>query len=101
MGHPSPEQLDLFADAPRARRPARRPKPPPLDEARLQAKLAGARQRVRNLIVIGMNPGVPANTREAAHKIESWTREQVRPHSRMLADFRARQSRPKRDGQLP
>jgi hypothetical protein len=90
------EQLDLFADAPRARRPARRPKPPLLDEARLQTKLAGARQRVRNLIVLGMNPGVPADTREAAHKMESWTREQVRVHSRVLADFRARQSRPRR-----
>jgi hypothetical protein len=36
-----------------------RPKPPPLDEARLRMKLAGARQRVRNLIVLGMNPGYP------------------------------------------
>jgi hypothetical protein len=68
-----------------------RPKPPPLDEARLHA-----RQRVRNLIVIGMNPGVPAGTREAAHKMEIWTREQVRVHSRVLADFRARQGRPRR-----
>jgi hypothetical protein len=94
MRNPASEQLDLFADAPRAAR--RRPKPPQLDEAQLEMKLAGARQRVRNLIVIGMNPGVPADTREAAHKMESWTRELVRVHSRVLADFRARQSRPRR-----
>jgi hypothetical protein len=101
MRHPAPEQLDLFADAPGATRRAGRPKPPPLDEARLQMKLAGARQRVRNLIVLGMNPGVSAEMREAVHKMESWTREQVRVHSRVLADFRARQGRPKRDGQRP
>ena len=98
---PPPEQLDLFADAPRGRWPVQRPKPPPLDEAGLEMKLAGARQRVRNLIVIGMNPGVPPDLREAAHKMESWTREQVRVHSRVLAEFRARQGRPRRDGQLP
>jgi hypothetical protein len=73
-----------------------RPKPPPLDETQLEKKLAGARQRVRNLIVIGMNPGVSADMREAAHKMESWTREQVRVHSRVLADFRARLGRPRR-----
>jgi hypothetical protein len=73
-------------------------RPKPLDEA---VKLDGARQRVRNLIVIGMNPGVRPDLREAARKMEIWTREQVRVHSRVLADFRARQSRLRRDGQLP
>jgi hypothetical protein len=76
------------------------PKPPPLDEARLQGKLAVARQRVRNLIVLGMNPGVSEETREAVHKMESWTRAEVKVHSRLLEHFRARQSRSRR-GQMP
>jgi hypothetical protein len=78
-----------------------RPKPPPVDEARLQMKLAGARQRVRNLIVLGMNPGVSAETREAVRKTESWTRAEVKVHARLLEHFRARQSRQRRDGQVP
>jgi hypothetical protein len=85
-----------------ARAPMRnRPKPPPLDEARLQMKLAGARQRVRNLIVLGMNPGVSAETRAAVQKMESWTRAEVKVHSRLLEHFRWRQSRSRGDGQLP
>jgi hypothetical protein len=86
----SPAQLDLFADVPR-RMGARRPKRPPLDEARLEMKLAGARQRVRNLIVLGMNPGVSGETREAVHKMERWTRAEVRVHIRVLERFRERQ----------
>jgi hypothetical protein len=69
---------------------------PPLDEARLQMKLAGARERVKNLIVLGMKPGVSAETREALHKVESWTRSEVKVHRRLLEDFRARKSRPRR-----
>jgi hypothetical protein len=84
-----PAQLDLFADVPRGMRP--RPKRPPLDEARLEMKLAGARQRVRNLIVLGMNPGVWGETREAVHKMETWTRVEVRVHIRVLERFRERQ----------
>jgi hypothetical protein len=84
-----PAQLDLFADVPRGVRP--RPKRPPLDEARLQMKLAGARQRVRNLIALGLNPGVSGETREAVHKMERWTREEVRVHIRVLKRFRERQ----------
>jgi hypothetical protein len=86
----SPAQLDLFADAPRGIG-ARRPKRPPLDEARLEMKLAGARQRVRNLIVLGMNPGVSGETREAVHKMERWTRAEVRVHIRVLERFREQQ----------
>jgi hypothetical protein len=80
--------LDLFADAPRAAGPGGRPKRPSLDEARLEMKLAGARQRVRNLIVLGMNPGVSGETREAVHKMETWTRAEVRVHVRVLERFR-------------
>jgi hypothetical protein len=61
----------------------------------------GARQRVRNLIVLGMNPGVSAEMREAVRKMESWTRAEVKAHRRLLEHFQARQSRPRRNGQLP
>jgi hypothetical protein len=87
----SPAQLDLFADVPRGVGPGGRPKRPPLDEARLEMKLAGARQRVRNLIVLGMNPGVSGETREAVHKMERWTRAEVRVHIQVLERFRERQ----------
>jgi hypothetical protein len=87
----SPAQLDLFADVPRGVGP--RPKWPPLDEARLEMKLAGARQRVRNLIVLGMSPGVSGETREAVHKMERWTRAEVRVHIRVLERFREQQRR--------
>jgi hypothetical protein len=86
----SPAQLDLFANVPRGM-DARRPKRPPLDEARLKMKLAGARQRVRNLIVLGMNPGVSGEMREAVHKMERWTRAEVRVHIRVLERFREQQ----------
>jgi hypothetical protein len=75
-----------------------RPKPPPPDEARLQLKLAGARQRVRNLIVLGMNPGVSEATRQAVHKMESWTRAEVKVHRRLLENFQAQRSHSRRDG---
>jgi hypothetical protein len=78
-----PKQLELLA-IPRGARP--RPKRPPLDEARLEMKLAGARQRVRN--VLGMNPGVSGEAREAVHKMERWTRAEVRVHIRVLERFR-------------
>ena len=100
MKNPAPQQLDLFAEIPRAIRHAGRSKPPPLDEARLQMKLAGARQRVRNLVVLGMNPGVPAEKREAVHKMEQSTRAEVRVHIRLLEHFRVQQSQPRRDEQL-
>jgi hypothetical protein len=76
------------------------PKPPPLDEARLRMKLAGARQRVRNLIVLGMNPGVSAETRDAVRKIESWTRAEVKVHSQLLEHFQARQSGSRQKGAI-
>jgi hypothetical protein len=82
-----PNQMD-FVDVPRGVGPGERPKWPPLDEARLEMKLAGARQRVRNLIVLGMNPGVSGETREAVHKMERWTRAEVRVHIRVLERFR-------------
>jgi hypothetical protein len=85
----SPTQLDLFADVPRGVRP--RPKRPPLDEARLEMKLAGARQRVRNLIVLGMRPGLSAAMREVVHGLETPTRVEVRVHIRVLERFRAQQ----------
>jgi hypothetical protein len=91
MKSPAPKQLDLFADVPHGVRRRGRPKRPPLDEARLEMKLAGARQRVRNLIVLGMNPGVSGETREAVRKMETWTRAEVRVHIRVLERFREQQ----------
>jgi hypothetical protein len=85
----SPAQLDLFADVPGGVRP--RPKRRLLDEARLEMKLAGARQRVRNLIVLGMRPGLSAAMREVVRGLESSTRAEVRVHIRVLERFRERQ----------
>jgi hypothetical protein len=87
----SPAQLDLFADVPRGVRPGRSPKRPPLNEARLEMKLAGARQRVRHLIVLGMRPGLSAAMREAVRRLEGSTRAEVRVHIRVLERFREQQ----------
>ena len=82
MKQPSSQQLELFADG--ARAIAARAKPRPPDQARLQAKLAAARLRVRSLIVLGMNPAVPEELREKVREAERWTREQVRVLHEML-----------------
>jgi hypothetical protein len=87
----SPTQSDLFADAPRGAAPSGRPKRPPLDEARLELKLAGARQRVRNLIVLGMRPGLSAGMREIVRGLERSSRVEVRVHIRVLERFREQQ----------
>jgi hypothetical protein len=71
-------QLELFSDGARAVAAAKRPKPLPLDGARLQATLAAARQRVRSLVVLGMNPAVPEELREKVREAERWTRAQIR-----------------------
>jgi hypothetical protein len=89
MKSPAPKRLDLFADVPRG--VGSRPKRPPLDEARLEMKLAGARQRVRNLIVLGMRPGLSAEMREVVRRLETSTRAEVRVHIRVLGRFREQQ----------
>jgi hypothetical protein len=70
----SPAQLDLFAGVPHGVGP-RRPKRPPLDEARLEMKLAGARQRV------------------VVRRLETSTRAEVRVHIRVLERFREKNVR--------
>jgi hypothetical protein len=69
---PLSQQLELFADGQRAI--AARAKPSAPDEARLQAKLAATRQRVRSLTVLGMNPAVPEELREKVREAEQFTR---------------------------
>jgi hypothetical protein len=77
-----PIQLELFADG--ARTITARAKPRAPDQVRLQTKLAAARQRVRSLIVLGMNPAVPEELRLKVREAERWTREQVRVIHEML-----------------
>jgi hypothetical protein len=44
--------------------------------------IAGAPQRVRNLIVLGMCPGLSVETREVVRRLEASTRAEVRVHKR-------------------
>jgi hypothetical protein len=91
MKKPDPRQLELFSDGARAVAAARRPKPPPLDEARLEAKLDGARQRLREIVLLGMKTWLSAETRKELPATENWAREQVRMNHRILERFRAEQ----------
>jgi hypothetical protein len=88
MKNRSPQQLELFADGARALSIAEEPTPPPLTEERLQAKLDGARQRLREIVILGMKTWLPEETRKALPAIESYARGQVRVHYRILESFR-------------
>jgi hypothetical protein len=59
----SPQQLGLFASGARAIAAAR-PKPLPLTGERLQAKLDGARQRLREIVILGIKTWLPEETRQ-------------------------------------
>jgi hypothetical protein len=96
-GHPLSRQLELLADGARDLSAAKLRNPPPLDEARLQMKLDGARQRLRELVVLGMKPSVSEETRQRLREAESWTREQVRLHFRTLERFRKQQRQTRAD----
>jgi hypothetical protein len=65
-----------------------RPKPAPLTEAELRAKLDAARQRLRTIVILGMKTWLPEETRKGLAKIESYARGQVRVHYRLLESFR-------------
>jgi len=54
-----------------------KPKDPRLDEPLLLRKLANTRREVRNLIVIGMRPDLPADKRELIHNAERSARAEV------------------------
>ena len=91
MKNRSPQQLELFADGVCAVAGARRPKPDPLTEQRLQAKLAGARLRLREIVILGMTTWLPDEARQELAKVEGHAREQVRVHHRMMDRVRAEQ----------
>jgi hypothetical protein len=93
MKNRSPQQLELFADGARAIAGAQRPKPPALTEERLQAKLDGARQRLREIVVFGMMTWLPEETRKQLPAIEVYARGQVRVHHRILERFLAEHRR--------
>jgi len=83
MRAPAPQQLELFADGPRAIAAAKTVTRPLPDESRLQGKLDDARQRLRNLVIMGLRPGLSEETRASVRKVESWTRAEVKVHFRM------------------
>jgi hypothetical protein len=85
----SPRQRELFSDGVRAAAAAGRPKPQHPIEAELQAKLDTARQRLRQVVILGMKTWLPEETRKELAKVESYARGQVRVHHRILDRFRA------------
>jgi hypothetical protein len=54
--------------------------------ARRQA--CGARQRLRQIIILGMKTWLPEDARKGLPATESWAREQVRLHHRILERYR-------------
>jgi hypothetical protein len=87
MRNQDSRQLELFADGARGRGAC------PIEE-RLRAKLGGARQLLREIVVLGMKSWLPEETRQGLREAEAFRREQVRVHHRILEQFRARQRRP-------
>jgi hypothetical protein len=65
MINPSPRQLDLFTDGAWAAAAAKRPKPPRPTEADLRGKLDGARQGLRQIVVLGLKSWLPEQTRRS------------------------------------
>jgi hypothetical protein len=55
-----------------------KPKDPRFDEPLLLRKLANTRREVRNLIVIGMRPDLPADKRELIHNAERSARAELK-----------------------
>jgi hypothetical protein len=92
MKNRSPQQLELFADGARAVAAAR-PKPAPLTDERLQAKLDGARQRLHEIVILRMKTWLAEETRKELPAIEGSARGQVRVHHRILERFRAERRR--------
>jgi hypothetical protein len=72
------DALILFADVPPAVEDVGKPKPPPVDEALLQRKLADIRQIVRNLTVMGMRPDLSADKRELIRNAERSARAEAK-----------------------
>ena len=83
-----PRQLELFADSVCAVAGAPLAKPQQSTEAELQAKLDGARQRLRQIVVLGLKSWLLEETPKELAKIEGYARGQVRVHHRILERFR-------------
>jgi hypothetical protein len=83
------QQLELFADGARAVAAAVRSKPLPLIEERLRAKLDSARQRLHEIVILGMKSWLSDETRQGPREAEAFRRAQVRVHHRLLDQFRA------------
>jgi hypothetical protein len=86
-----PLQFELFSDGARAVAAAKRPKPTPATEEYLEAKLAAARQRLREIVVLSLKTWVPEESRKKLQEAEAWRREMVRMHHKVLERFRAAQ----------
>jgi hypothetical protein len=70
-----------------------RPKSPKATEADIQAKLDGARMRLREIVVFGMKTWLPSVTLQRLQDAEQWRRREVRMHFRMLERLREEQQR--------
>jgi hypothetical protein len=86
-----PLQFELFSDGARAVAAAKSPKPPRPTEEYLEAKLAAARQRLREIVVLSLKTWVPEESRKKLQEAEAWRREMVRMHHKVLERFRAAQ----------
>jgi hypothetical protein len=81
-------QLELFSDGARAVAARRRAKPPPRTEADLHAKLDAARMRLHEIVILRMKTWLPAETLKDLQWAETFRREQVRLHFRLLEHVR-------------
>ncbi len=86
-----PLQLELFADGARALAETKRPKSPPPTEESLQAKLDAERQRLREIVVLGMKSWLPEETLRGLRETEEFRRRQVKLHFTILERFREKQ----------
>jgi hypothetical protein len=93
MNNQRPRQLELFSDCARPVAVRKRPQPPKLTEADLQAKLDAARARLRELVVFGMKTWLPPVTLQRLQDAEQWRRREVRMHFRMLERLREERRR--------
>jgi len=64
---------------------------PRFDEPLLLRKLANTRQDVRNLVVLGMRPDLPADKRELTHNAERSARAEVKLRIKALRYCREQQ----------
>jgi Tfp pilus assembly protein PilN len=93
MKNYDPRQMELFADGARAVAVAKKAKLPGPTEADLQAKLAAARKRLHEIVILSMKTWLPSATLQGLRDAEQWRRREVRMHFQMLKRFRDEQRR--------